>query len=598
MSRSSKIWIGVVSGLVLVQAVASLVLRPSVGLIALSDLTQGALLLSGTLAFLPNVLATRGRIRLFWTLSLLGMAFWVTYQLLWIYFEVYLQKDVPNPFVGDVILFLHIVPMIAAMALQPHVEQDERTTRLGSLDFTLLLIWWVYLYLFAVIPWQYLSMDETVYEHNLNALYLTEKLVLLGALLLMWVRSKGSWRTIYAQWFGASVTYALFSYLANWAIEKNIYYTGSLYDVPLAASMAWVTVVGLTALRLAPKQEPARSSVSHGVWVARMGMIAIFSLPLFAAWSLFDVTTPAKVRTFRLVVTLGTMLVMGALVFLKQHLLDHELVRLLSSSQDSFENLQKLQTQLVQSEKMASLGQLVGGAAHELNNPLTAMLGYSDLLAGTPLNDQAKALSDKMANQVRRTKTLISSLLSFAKQAPAQKVPLDLNSLAQTALKLSQPQFDARNIRLQTKLADHLPQILGDSNQLLQVCLHITNNAAHTLADAGGTLRVTTGTQGNFVLLEFSEDSPGGADAHEVFDPFRPAPGTGPSQSMGLNTCYGIVQEHRGRIMCQNRADGGALFRIELPIATTALAAAAGESTASLMKANSALSFGPAPRLE
>ncbi len=597
MSRSSKVWIGGVAGLVLVQTLSSLLLRPSVGLIVLSDLTQGALLLSGTLAFLPNVLATRGRIRLFWILSLLGMAFWFTYQLLWIYFEVYLQKDVPNPFVGDVILFLHIVPMIAALALQPHMEQDERTTRLGSLDFALLLIWWVYLYLFTVIPWQYLSMDETVYEHNLNALYLTEKLVLLGALLLLWVRSRGSWRTIYAHWFGASLTYALFSYLANWAIEKNIYYTGSFYDALLVASMAWVTVVGLVAFRLAPKQEPARNSVSHGVWVARSGMIAIFSLPLFAAWSLFDLTTPATVRTFRLVVTLGTMLVMGALVFLKQHLLDHELVRLLSSSQDSFENLQKLQAQLVLSEKMASLGQLVGGAAHELNNPLTAMLGYSDLLAGTPLNDQAKGLADKMANQVRRTKTLVSSLLSFAKQAPAQKVPLDLNSLAQTALKLSQPQFDARNIRLQTKFADHLPQILGDSNQLLQVCLHITNNAAHTLSDGGGTLRVTTGTRGNFVLLEFSEDNPAAADAHEVFDPFRLVQGAGPSQSVGLNTCYGIVQEHRGRIMCQNRPDGGALFRIELPIANTTLASAK-ESPSSLTKANRAFTLGPSPGLD
>lgn len=596
MSRSSKIWIAVVSGLVLVQALSSLVMSPGPALIALSDLTQGALLLSGTLAFLPSVLATRGRTRLFWCLTLMGMALWLTYQLLWIYFEVYLKQDVPNPFVGDVILFLHIVPMMAALALQPHVEQEERTTRLGSLDFALLLTWWVYLYLFAVIPWQYASMDETIYEHNLNALYLTEKLVLLAALLLLWSRSKGPWRTIYAHWFGASVTYAVFSYLANWAIEKNVYYTGSFYDVPLAASMAWVTVVGLTAFRLSPKQEPARKSLNHGVWVARIGMIAIFSLPLFAAWSLFDEATPPKVRTFRLVVTLGTMLVMGALVFLKQHLLDHELVRLLSSSQDSFENLQKLQAQLVQSEKMASLGQLVGGAAHELNNPLTAMLGYSDLLAGTPLSDQAKTLSDKMAHQVRRTKTLVSSLLSFAKQAPAQKVLLDLNSLAQTALKLAQPQLDAHRVRLHTKLAEHLPQVLGDSNQLLQVCLHITNNAAHTLSESGGTLRVTTATQGNFVLLEFSEDDTV-SDARQVFDPFRPGQAVGPSQSMGLNTCYGIVQEHRGRIMCQNRADGGALFRIELPIATMTLAPPSDESSASLLKGNAALTLGPSPGL-
>jgi signal transduction histidine kinase len=595
MSRRSKIWMLGVSALVVIQAVTSLVLRSSFALIALSDITQGALLLSGTLAFLPNVLATRGRTRIFWMLTLLGMAFWLTYQLLWIYFEVYLRRDVPNPFVGDVILFLHIVPMIAALAMQPHVEQDERTTRLGSLDFALLLIWWVYLYLYAVIPWQYSYMNETIYEHNLNVLYLTEKMVLLAGLFLVWLQCKGSWRTIYAHWFGASVTYALFSYLANWAIEKNIYYTGSLYDVPLAASMAWVTAFGLIAFGLAPKQEPARNSVSHGVWVARLGMIAVFSLPLFAARSLFDGTAPPKVRTFRLVVTLGTMLVMGILVFLKQHLLDHELVHLLRSSQDSFENLQKLQAQLVQSEKMASLGQLVGGAAHELNNPLTAMLGYSDLLTETALDDRARTVADKMAHQVRRTKTLVTSLLNFARQTPAKKVPLDLNSLAQTALKLSQPQLEARNIRLETKLGERLPQILGDSNQLLQVCLHVTNNAAHTLPEKDSVLRVATWVHGNFVLLEFADNGPGGTDAEQVFDPFRPVQPAPQARSLGLNTCYAIVHEHRGRIMCQNRPEGGAVFRIELPIVTASSLSLGDESSTSMLKANAPLTIGPLP---
>jgi signal transduction histidine kinase len=594
MSNSSKIWLAAAFFLVALQACASLLVRPGFVLIAMSDVTQGLLLLSGSLAFLPNLLRTRGRTRLFWTLTLLGMAFWFTYQLLWIYFEVYLRRDVPNPFVGDVILFLHIVPMMAALALQPHVEQDDRTTRLGSLDFALLLIWWVYLYLYGVIPWQYAYMDETIYEHNLNVLYLTEKMVLLLGLALVWSRSQGSWRTIYAHWFGASVTYALFSYLANWAIEKNVYYTGSLYDVSLAASMAWVTVFGLIAFGLTPKQSPARNSVNHGVWVARLGMIAVFSLPLFAARSLFDATIPSQVRTFRLVVTLGTMLVMGVLVFLKQHLLDHELVRLLRASQDSFENLEKLQTQLVQSEKMAALGQLVGGAAHELNNPLTAMLGYSDLLAGTTMNDQQHNLADKMAHQIRRTKTLVSSLLNFAKQAPPRNVLLDVNALLQTALKLSQPQLQARNIRLQINLAESVPQILGDSNQLLQVCLHVINNAAHTLSEKGGLLGVSTWLEGNFAMLQFSDDGRGATDAEQVFDPFRATPPGAQSKSLGLTTCYGIVQEHGGRVMCQNRPEGGAIFRIELPIAT-APSSSSDESSASLLRTNTALTIGPSP---
>jgi len=585
-----------VSALVVTQALGSLLLRPGFGLIALSDITQGLLLLSGTLAFLPSILATRGRSRLFWVLSLAGMAFWWTYQLLWIYFEVVRRVDVPNPFAGDVILFVHVVPMMAALALQPHVEQDDRTTRLGSLDFALLLIWWIYLYLYAVIPWQYVSLNETIYEHNLNALYLTEKMVLLGGLALVWTRSKGSWRIVYVHWFGATITYALFSYLANWAIEKNIYYTGSLYDVPLAASMAWVTGVGLVAHSLAPRPEPARNTGEHGVWVARLGMITIFSLPLFAAWSLTDTTTPGRIRTFRIVVTLGTMVVMGALVFLKQHLLDDELMQLLHSSQESFENLQKLQAQLVQSEKMASLGQLVGGAAHELNNPLTAMLGYSDLLAATSLNEQQRGLAEKIAHQVRRTKSLVSSLLNFARQAPTQKVLLDVNALAKTAIKLAQPQLDARGIRIDSKLTEDLPQILGDSNQLLQVCMHVMNNAAHTLADKGGVLTVTTWRQGDFALVEFSDKGSGAVDAGQFFDPFYTASSTGKGKSLGLSTCYGIIQQHRGRILCENRADGGAIFRVELPLATTSSSSAHDdESSASVLKTNNALTLGPTP---
>ena len=192
MTKRSRVCILVASGLVFAQSVASLVLRPTFGLTVFSDLTQCALLLSGTLSLLPNVAVTRGRTRLFWALMTLGVAFWLAYQLLWTYFEVILRRDVPNPFVGDVVLFLHIVPMMAALALQPHVEQDDRTARLGSLDFALLLIWWLYLYLFAVIPWQYSHTNETTYEHALNVLYLTEKMVFLAGLAVVWTRSKGS----------------------------------------------------------------------------------------------------------------------------------------------------------------------------------------------------------------------------------------------------------------------------------------------------------------------------------------------------------------------------------------------------------------------
>ena len=190
MSALSKVWIAVVAALVLTQAAGSLILTSGFRLIVLSNIVGCALLLSGTLALLPNVLSTRGRTRLFWILMTLGVAAWLVYQVLWSYFELWLRQDVPNPFAGDIVLFLHLVPMMAALALQPHEEQDYRTTRLGSLDFALLLTWWVYLYLYAVIPWLYSHTDETIYEHSLNTLYLTEKLVLLAALAVLWTRSR------------------------------------------------------------------------------------------------------------------------------------------------------------------------------------------------------------------------------------------------------------------------------------------------------------------------------------------------------------------------------------------------------------------------
>jgi len=578
MSARSKLWIAAAAGLVCAQAIASLFLHQGFALTALSDIVQFILLLAGTVALLPNVLATRGRIRLFWALMMLGMAFWLSYQALWTYFEVLMRRDVPNPFVGDVVLFLHLVPMTAALALQPHVQQENRTTRLGTLDFALLLVWWLYLYLFAVIPWQYVHAYEPSYDQNLNVLYLTEKIVFLAGVGMLWSRSEGSWRFIYANWFGAGLTYSLGSYVANWAIERKIYYSGSLYDLPLAVSMAWVAAIGVLALHSSAKQQPARASGNYGVWVARLGMTAIFSLPLFALWSLFDGGIPQRVRTFRLVLTLASMLVMGTLVFFKQHLLDRELLRLLNASQESFDNLRRVQAQLVQSEKLASLGQLVGGAAHELNNPLAAMLGYSDLLAATQLSGEQRTLMQKIEQQVRRTRTLVSSLLSFAKQVPAEKSLVDINALVQTAVKLCLPQARGPNVQVHTNFAGELPRVLGDSNQLLQVCLHITNNALHALAETGGALTVSSRLQDTSVVLEFSDTGPGMQEPDRVFDPFYTTRPVGQGPGLGLSVCYGIIQEHNGKIAGHNRPEGGATFRIELPAVLDSARAASSSS--------------------
>ena len=570
MSERSKLWILAAGCFVFAQVCASILIAPGSALTIFSDVTQCILLLSGTAALLPNIGRNQGRTRLFWGLMTLGLAFWLSYQLLWSYIEVVLRQEVPQPFVGDIVIFLHFVPMMAALALQPHAQQNAHEARLGRLDFVLLLTWWVYLYLFAVIPWQYAHRDELAYGRSLNALYLTEKLVFLGGLAIVWYRSRGGWKTVYAHWFGACLVYALSSYVANWAILRNVYYTGSLYDLPVAASMGWISVVGVIGQDLQPREEPAHTAGRHGVWVARLGMLVILSLPAFAAWSLFDNSAPASVRNLRLVLTLVTMMIMGGVVFLRQHLLDHELMRLLRTSEESYDNLKTLQAQLIQSEKLASLGQLVGGAAHELNNPLTAMLGYSELLAESGLTEEQRTLASKIALQVRRTRTLIASLLNFARQVPGDKVSVDANTMVQTAVKLLQPQFSSRNIELQVKLADTLPQISGDPNQLLQVLLHIAGNALQALEEVGGGIfSIKTRRKENAVVLELSDNGPGARDPERVFDPFYTARTIGKGAGLGLSACYGIIQEHQGRILCANRVEGGTTITIELPAVGT-----------------------------
>jgi len=176
-------------------------------------------------------------------------------------------------------------------------------------------------------------------------------------------------------------------------------------------------------------------------------------------------------------------------------------------------------------------------------------------------------LMQKIEQQVRRTRTLVSSLLSFAKQVPAEKTLVDINALVQTAVKLCLPQSRGPNVQVHTDFPSELPRVLGDSNQLLQVCLHITNNALHALADTGGALTVTARRQDDSVVLEFADNGPGMQEADRVFDPFYTTRPVGQGAGLGLSVCYGIIQEHNGKITCQNRPEGGAIFRIELPAA-------------------------------
>jgi signal transduction histidine kinase len=543
--------------------------KPGYGLTSFGNLAQAGLLVLATLVFWGNARSSRGNTRVFNALLALGCLTWFAAQLCWVYYEVWLRTEVPDPSLVDSLFFLHIVPFMAAMALRPH-RQRGSGLHLGSIDLLLLLSWWVYLYAFVVIPWQYVRHSPPLYAMSFNALYAVQHIVLLAALGYHYLRSSGTWRAVYGNLLAASATYALSSRLINWAIDRRAYYTGSVYDIPLVVAMAWFVYTAVLAGRLrGGATAEAEIAESAAVWPARMAMAAILSLPLMGVWSFANEAVPQEVQMFRIVLTLGAILALTFLLFLKQHLMDRELIRLVQTTRDAFNDLQQLQAQLIHTEKLASLGQLVAGAAHEINNPLTAILGYADILAAKgSLGDDHRALLEKIEQQARRTKALVSHLLSFAKQVPAEKTMVSVGTLLRHAVKLRETDLSRHDIALTLDVPDALPNVYGDSNQLLQVCQHILSNAIDALqATPGGALLVAARASEGDVVLEFSDNGPGIKDPQRIFDPFYTTKPVGRGSGLGLSACYGIVQEHQGTITCFNRPEGGATIAICLPIA-------------------------------
>jgi signal transduction histidine kinase len=572
LAARTKFWISSLAALVLAQMAASLLMPRGSILTITSDSIQGALLLVATAAYLPNTSRSRCpnlHVRLFWILMTAGMVLWLIYQGMWNYFEVLKRVEVPNPFLGDSVLFLHLVPMMAALAILPHLREGERDERIRLLDFALLFTWWVFIYVYAVIPWETVQFNNPACTANFNLTYLIEKLALLIALSVLAYTASGGWRYLYAQVLGASALYASSSYVANYAINHDTYYSGSFYDIPLIISMAWMALVPLLARRL-DLSDSKPSQPFLGVWITRLSMVALFSLLWAALHAELDPTLPSPVKAFRIIVSLSTLIVMGVVVFWRQRLLRAELSLFLERSHRSFDDLKALQEKLIQSEKLASLGQLVGGAAHEINNPLTAMLGYSELLSASNLPPEEQFQADQIAAQVRRTTTLVASLLTFARQAPARLAGVDINSVLQTTVRLLAHQLEAEDRAVRLELAASLPPVLADSNQILHVCMHLAGQIRTHLgvAATNSILFVRTHRKSNFVLIDFSVYDPAADASSEplAFPSALNSEGADKPSTLSLNACCRIIEEHGGRLLRTSVASNPA-FRMELQIA-------------------------------
>jgi len=237
-----------------------------------------------------------------------------------------------------------------------------------------------------------------------------------------------------------------------------------------------------------------------------------------------------------------------------------------------FADLKQTQAQLIQSEKLSALGKLIAGVAHELNNPLTAVMGYAQLLQGSRgLTPEIRRDLDKIYAQAQRAARIVEHLLTFARQHKVERVLVNINDVLEKTLEFRAYQLVVNNIQLKMDLDERDLLVLADPNQLQQVFLNLINNAQEAMVDyrGRGSLAVTTRLVGDVVRIEFTDDGPGIAPEamSRLFDPFFTTKEVGKGTGLGLSICYGIITQHGGRIWAENSPLGGASFIIELPVA-------------------------------
>jgi two-component system NtrC family sensor kinase len=231
-----------------------------------------------------------------------------------------------------------------------------------------------------------------------------------------------------------------------------------------------------------------------------------------------------------------------------------------------------LQAKLMHAEKMAAVGQLVSGVAHEVNNPLTAILGFTDLLVENPdLPESVHRDLRVILQEAQRTKQIVQNLLSFARQMPPQRLSVQLNSILRRTVQLRAYDFHSHGIEVAEHFDDAMPEIVGDSHQLQQVFLNILNNAYDAVRESGRKPRIeiTSARSADWVEVSFRDNGMGIRDPERIFDPFFTTKEVGKGTGLGLSICYGIVREHGGEIICYNNPDSeGATFVVRLPIAS------------------------------
>lgn len=244
-----------------------------------------------------------------------------------------------------------------------------------------------------------------------------------------------------------------------------------------------------------------------------------------------------------------------------------ENAQLFEREQHTIEELQKTQKQLLQSEKLATIGQMAAGIAHELNTPLTYIMGNLELLELQELTPNQREMLSSIGRGAERIRALAHRLLAFSRPGREEMAPLVINDVVERSLELCQYQIASGRVILVKRLANDLPRVLGVSNQLEMALINLVVNAVHAMGEKGGTLTVGTRRRGNDVEVSVADEGPGIPERirGSLFEPFVTTKPEGKGTGLGLSTVLMVVERHNGRVDFDTEEERGTTFRITLP---------------------------------
>jgi len=560
---------------------AALVLPKGYQLELLGDILQAGL--AGLFTFLAFQNMVRGcaQVRTFWFLLFIGAAMWLASLVIWSISELWLHLAVPDVPLADILLFVGLVPLVAASALEPQKMHDARFRSFGLLDLSIVMLYSLYLFAFFVYAYRLQPGDMPIYNHNFNVADSIGNQLFAVATGVAFFRERGEWRPVYRIFFYSAAAFAVASDVINVAIDLGEYYTGSFYDLPLIAALGGfvcVCLAGRPLLQPAPQggeHEPHRPIPVRGFSFlpTHLAMLVTLSTPAIGLWLLASYAPQDALFSFRLQITLFTIFLLTLLLSIKQDFLSTKLFGSLRHLSNTCSSIERFQDHLVQGDKLASLGEMVASVADQIRKAMTIIREQvSNIASRTHGESRSRALAGKIGQYAERTDALVENMQRFAQETPLRLAPVEVKPLLESALHLSRID-KLQNVRAELDAEDACPLVLADSSQLLHVFLQIISNAMDALEEVGGgELVISVRPCEPQVCIQFSDTGPGLRHPEHAFEPFFTTKPVGKGTGLGLSTCYGIIRQHDGDISCGNRLEGGAYFTIFLPSAAVAAA--------------------------